>query len=135
MRACAFGNTPSRTPHFGSPMRRSIVRLTILVLALLGAPLATHVLIHDLGDHPEPHHSPVMDIDGAHGGHEHPVTASSSPQIARAAVTVPVLLPASMTESAEPAPTLARDRNVIAFGALRLDDDVGAQALLSTFRI
>ena len=116
-------------------MRRSIVRLTILVLALLGAPLTTHVLFHDLGDHRELHHSAVMDIEGAHGDHEHPVTPSSSPQIARAAVAVRLLLSASVTESPEPAPTLARDRNAIAFGALRLDDDVGAQALLSIFRI
>lgn len=116
-------------------MRRSIVRLTILVLALLGAPVATHVLIHDLGDHPESQHSAVLDVDDAHGGHEHPLTASSSPQLARAAVTVPLLLPQSMTESTEPAAVRAHDRNVIAFGALRLDDDVGAQALLSTFRI
>lgn len=114
-------------------MQRSLVRPAILVLALLGAPLATHVVIHDLDDHSEPHHSAVMEIGAAHGGHEHPLIASSPPRIVRPASTVPILMPVSWTSAERPAH--GHDRNAIAFGALRIDDDVGAQVLLSTFRI
>lgn len=114
-------------------MLRSVVRLTILVLAVFGAPIATHLLIHDLVDHSHPAHAAELEA-GEHAGHEHPVTVAARPHVAASLITVPpmsALLPASprIREGADGI------RNIMAAGALRLDDDVGAQALLSTFRI
>lgn len=116
-------------------MRRSTVRIfALLVLALLGAPVAMHVVIHDLHDHHDAHADAVM-IDTGHGDHEHPIAGSSAspmPGLTRAAlpvVTTPAVLPATWSRMA------TAERNVLSHGALRTDDDVGLLPLLSTFLI
>lgn len=116
-------------------MCRSTVRMVaLLVLALLGAPVAMHAVMHDLHDHHGAHADTAM-IDIGHGDHEHPIVGSSAPEIPslpRAAlptVTTPAALPATWSRMA------TAERNVMAHGALRADDDVGLQSLLSTFLI
>jgi len=116
-------------------MPRSTVRfLALIVLALLGAPVAMHVVMHDLHDH-DGDYANAYATDADHGDHEHPIVSSPAPQVpstARAAlpvVAVPAATPATWTR------TTRLERNVIAHGALRTDDDVGLQPLLSTFLI
>lgn len=116
-------------------MSRSTVRLlAFVVLALLGAPVTMHVIMHDLHDHHDEAAMAAVAEDG-HGDHEHPIVSSSAPQfpdVTRVALPVaiaPAATPATWTSAA---PT---DRNVLSFGALRMDDDVGLQPLLSTFLI
>lgn len=116
-------------------MRRSTVRfIAFFVLALLGAPVAMHVVMHDLHDHHEVHAEAAM-IDTGHGDHEHPMVGLSAPpmpSLSREALPI-------VTASAAPAVMWSRmataERNVLAHGALRMDDDVGLQPLLSTFLI
>jgi hypothetical protein len=117
-------------------MRRSTVRLfAFFVLALLGAPVAMHVVTHDLHDHHDAHADAAMLEHGGHGDHEHPIVGSPAPQIpslTRAALpiaTMPAAAPATWTAMTTP------ERNVVSHGALRMDDDVGLQPLLSTFLI
>lgn len=116
-------------------MARSTVRFfACVVLALLGAPVAMHVVMHDLHEH---HHEAAA-ADGAQADapdHEHPIVASPAPQ-------VPSLTRAALTLAIVPAATPATwmciataKRNVVSQGALRTDDDVGLQPLLSTFLI
>lgn len=106
----------------------------MVILALLGAPVALHVVLHDLHGHEE--HGAVPAGVGAeeHGPHEHPVVASVPPPEA-----VPpgdgVRLPGLNAVAASPGDIGRSARNVIAHGALRMDDDVGLQPLLSTFLI
>lgn len=116
-------------------MSRSTLRgFTFVVLALLGAPVAMHVVMHDLHDHHE--EIEVASVpETEHGDHEHPIVSSSAPPVAsltRVAVSVavrPVTIPATWTC------ITTADRNVLSFGAMRMDDDVGLQPLLSTFLI
>lgn len=116
-------------------MSRSTVRFfAFLVLALLGAPVAMHVVMHDLHGHHEEMGPATVD-GGGHGDHEHPVVSAPAPE-------VPSLTRAALPVAAVPAATAATwtrvaaiDRNVLSFGALRMDDDVGLQPLLSTFLI
>lgn len=116
-------------------MSRSTVRLfAFVVLALLGAPVAMHVLVHDLHDHHGGHADAYEDASG-HGDHEHPIVSSPAPQLpdaTRAALPVelvPAITAATWTSVA------SADRNVLSLGALRTDDDVGLQPFLSTFLI
>jgi len=116
-------------------MRRSTVRfLAFIILALLGAPVAMHVVMHDLHEHAG-HQETAYTLDAEHGDHEHPIVSSPAPQVpglARAA------LPVVAVSGATPAMrscTARMERNVIAHGALRSDEDVGLQSLLSTFLI
>jgi hypothetical protein len=116
-------------------MRRSTVRfIAFFVLALLGAPVAMHVVMHDLHDHHDGHAEAAM-IDTGHGDHEHPIVGSSAPPMpsltrdALPIVTTPAALPATWRRMA------TAERNVLSHGALRMDDDVGLQPLLSTFLI
>lgn len=117
-------------------MSRATTRFfAFVVLALLGAPVAMHVVMHDLQHdalHEEEHHAESED----HGGdHEHPIVSSPAPEVpslARVAlpvVSVPQTTPATWTGMAR------LERNAVAHGALRTDDDVGLQPLLSTFLI
>jgi hypothetical protein len=113
-------------------MRRTTVRLiAVFVLALLGAPVAMHVVMHDLHEHPheaaaaQPHH----------GDHEHPIVSSAAPEVPS---LTPAALPVAIVPAATPATwtsVASTDRNVLSFGALRMDEDVGLQPLLSTFLI
>jgi hypothetical protein len=117
-------------------MRRSTVRfIALFVLALLGAPVAMHVVLHDLHDHQAGHADAAMIDRGDHSDHEHPIVGSSAPQIpsvTRAAQPVAITVAATPATWTSIATT---DRNVLSLGALRIDDDVGLQPLLSTFLI
>lgn len=115
-------------------MRRGASRLfAVIVLSVLGGPLALHFVVHDL------HHAHVLDAEafeaGAHGNHEHPVVGSSQPQVRH--LNRSLLVPATFAQQSTMVvrQILSRERNFIAFGALRLDEDVGLQPLLSTFLI
>jgi hypothetical protein len=116
-------------------MSRSTVRLfAFVVLALLGAPVAMHVVIHDLHAHHD-EHADAYEADSGHGDHEHPIVSSPAPLlpgVTRAALPVAIVPAATAATWTSVAST---DRNVLAFGALRMDDDVGLQPLLSTFLI
>ena len=96
--------------------------------------MAMHVVMHDLHGHHDEHAEATM-IDTGHGDHEHPIVSSSAPpmpSLTRAVlpvVTTPAALPATWMRMA------AAERNVLSGGALRMDDDVGLQPLLSTFLI
>ncbi len=74
-----------------------------------------------------------MSEHGDHGDHEHPIVGSSAPSVpslTRAAppiVATPAVIPATWTRIA------TAERNVMTFGALRTDTDVGLQPLLATF--
>jgi hypothetical protein len=117
-------------------MRRSIVRiLAVFVLVLLGAPVAMHVVLHDLQGHHDAHADAVLIHDAHHGDHEHPIVASPAPAAMRLTRTA---LPVALVVAPQPVtPRLASraPRNVLSLGALRTDDDVGLQPLLSTFLI
>jgi hypothetical protein len=117
-------------------MRRSTVRiLAFFILALLGAPVATHVVLHDLHDHHHAHVDAAMTGHGGHGDHEHPIAGSAAPQ---SPSLTRVALPMVMTPAAVPVAwtaMTAAERNAVSHGALRMDDDVGLQPLLSTFLI
>lgn len=116
-------------------MPRSTVRLlAFVVLALLGAPVAMHVVLHDLHAHHD-EHADAYEADGGHSDHEHPIVSSPAPQLPDA---TRVALPVAIVAAATPATwtsVASTDRNVLSFGALRMDDDVGLQPLLSTFLI
>lgn len=116
-------------------MNRSTIRIVaIAILALFGAPVAMHVVMHDLHSH---HGLGAMAFErrSGHHDHEHPIVSSAVPQMpsmAGVAQTIPVPpAAASMTWAS----TARAERNVVAFGALRTDTDVGLQTLLSTFLI
>lgn len=117
-------------------MSRSTIRvLVIAVLALLGAPVAIHVVIHDLHGHGHAHEHETGYTQTHHGDHEHPIVSSSAPQVpsvtraAFAVPSVPPVLPKAWTN------IVRAERNVLKFGALRTDTDVGLQPLLATFLI
>ena len=116
-------------------MSRSTVRFfAFVVLALLGAPVAMHVVMHDLHDH-HGEHADTYEADSSHSDHEHPIVSSSAPQlpdVTRVALPVAIVRAATAATWTSLATT---DRNVLSFGALRMDDDVGLQPLLSTFLI
>ena len=120
----------------GPGMPRSTVRiLAFFVLALLGTPVAMHIVMHDLHDHHEAAADAAMLERGGHGDHEHPMVGSPAPQspsITRAGLPIaatPAVSPATSTRLA------AAKRNALSHGAVRMDDDVGLQPLLSTFLI
>jgi hypothetical protein len=117
-------------------MRRSTVRiLAVFVLALLGAPVAMHVIVHDLLDHHHRADANAVMIDRGHGDHEHPMVGSApsqTPNVSRSALPLaanPAAAPATWNSIA------TAERNIVSHGALRIDDDVGLQSLLSTFLI
>ncbi len=116
-------------------MRRSTVRsIAFFVLALLGAPVAMHVVLHDLHDHHHPHADAAM-IDLGHGDHQHPIAGASPPAAVRVVrASVPVVA-ATLPQAMVSAAMATAERNVLSLGALRIDDDVGLQPLLSTFLI
>jgi hypothetical protein len=118
--------------HTGHLMSRRYLRFSaLLTLVLLGAPVAMHVVLHDLE-----HHEAVRALDSfdelQHGTHEHPIVSSEAPQLPRASAAPSALVTAFVTSLPRP---VRRDRNVRTHGALRSDRDVGLSLLLSTFRI
>jgi hypothetical protein len=114
-------------------MRLTRFRATaLLVLVLFGGPLAAHVITHDL--HHDENRGTLAWEESGHGTHEHPVLTSAAARVSAALRTVMGRVKGTIV------PTVAvqftsRPRNVICFGAIRIDDDVGLQALLSTFLI
>ena len=117
-------------------MPRSTVRLlAFIVLALLGAPVAMHVVLHDLRDH-DVDQARAYATDADHGSdHEHPIVSSPAPQVPNVARSAMPVVAAPAGTSAVWTHTTRMERNVIAHGALRSDDDVGLQPLLSIFLI
>jgi hypothetical protein len=117
-------------------MHRSTVRiLTFIVLVLLGAPVAMHVVVHDLDEHHDAGAATAMIEHGGHGDHEHPIVGSSAPQVS---ILTRAALPVATTAGVARATSIyvARaNRNIVSHGSLRMDDDVGLQPLLSTFLI
>lgn len=117
-------------------MRRSTVRfIALFVLALLGAPVAMHVVLHDLHDHHAEHADAAMIDSGDHSDHEHPIVGSSAPQISSVTRAVLPIVAEPRAELAMLPRVATTERNVLSLGALRIDDDVGLQPLLSTFLI
>lgn len=116
-------------------MSRSTLRFfALIVLALLGAPVAMHVVMHDLHGHHEEVATTGI-YEATHGDHEHPIVSSSAPQVSRltrVAVQADITPPATATNWTR---ITISNRNVRSLGALRMDDDVGLQSLLSTFLI
>lgn len=107
----------------------------MIVLVLLGAPVAVHVLMHDLQHDHHDDRAIAYETEGSHDDHEHPIVSSPAPQVPS---PTRVALPIATTPAAMPATwrRIARAvRNVVAFGALRTDTDVGFQPLLATFLI
>jgi hypothetical protein len=119
-------------------MSRSTVRLlAFVILALLGAPVAMHVVIHDLHDHHDDHgeRADAYEAESGHSDHEHPIVSSPAPRLPDVTrVALPVAIVPTGT-SATWTTVASTGRNVLAFGALRMDDDVGLQPLLATFLI
>jgi hypothetical protein len=117
-------------------MSRSTIRLfAFFVLALLGAPMAMHVLLHDLHGHDHDEQAMVLTSDDHHGDHGHPIVSSSSPQpnASRSHLPVTTAPPSAPRHWIRTSNDL---RNVIAHGAIRsTDDDVGLHALFSTYLI
>lgn len=114
-------------------MRRSTVRiLAVITLVLLGAPVTLHVVLHDLHGHDE-QTTPTGVAQADHGGHEHPIVNSSAPVAETPTVSAVRIVvaecPATSTRTGR------AERNAIAHGALRIDDDVGLRPLLSTYLI
>lgn len=116
-------------------MRRSTLRLlAVLVLALLGAPLALHVVMHDLHPHESEHL--VAASDSTHVEHEHPIVSSSSPRVPGIGQAVKLLIVPSLPEPRMRTRAAKDARNVIAHGAIfSTDDDVGLHSLFSTYLI
>lgn len=116
-------------------MSRSTLRIVaVIVLALLGAPVAMHVVMHDLHAHHDGHADVFNDRSG-HGDHEHPVVSSSAPPVPSLARAALMMVPPPRAMSAASTGLANAPRNLVAFGALRIDPDVGLQPLLSTFLI
>lgn len=117
-------------------MRRSTVRfIALFVLALLGAPVTMHVVLHDLHDHHAGHADAAMIASSDHGDHEHPIVGFPAPQIPNVVRAALPIVAGPRTEPAMLARVATAERNVLSFGASRTDTDVGLQPLLSTFLI
>ena len=119
-------------------MGRSTLRfLAVVILALLGAPVAMHVVMHDLHHaHHDDDGDPFSVTTVTHSGHEHPIVSPAAPRTpspGRAMNTSSTLLPA--TTAVPLLRELADRRNIIAFGGFRIELDTGPQSLLSTFLI
>lgn len=116
-------------------MRRPTIRVVAsIVLALLGAPVAMHVVLHDLHHDDERHHHHAAASPAAHGEHDHPVLSAGAPRLPAFPRAAAVTVTPPAAPAVQPRTFQAR-RNLIAHGAVRLDDDVGLQTLLSTFLI
>lgn len=106
-----------------------------LALLVLCAAVGSHVVLHDL--HGESHHAagPASLPDHEH---DHPVTPQVSARhlvaLSLASMTIDELAPAVLVP-ALPGETASSLRNVVSAGALRADEDVGLQPLLSTWLI
>lgn len=132
-----FEHTPLEhcfvAPHLMNRFRLRTV--AVIVLVLLGAPVALHVVMHDL------HHGHHDDLAIAferqtgHGDHEHPVVSSPAPPApSLVRVALPLEVPRTVTATTWIRIATA-DRNVRSFGALRMDDDIGLHSLHATFLI
>lgn len=116
-------------------MRRSTVRMfAFVILAVFTAPVAMHLITHDLHDHADEFRTLRYTAGNVHSNHEHPIVSSATPQtpsLLRGAIPVAVVRPMAFAWKG----VTRAERNILALGALRMDDDVGLQKLLSTFLI
>jgi len=117
-------------------MRRPTHRfLAVVILALLGAPLAVHVVVHDLHQDHHEDSTPSHPSDAEHSDHEHPVVSSATlevPTLANTRGTCEGILSATPAARSD---CFSHERNLFALGALRIDDDIGLHSFLSTFLI
>ncbi len=114
---------------------RTLLRLiAVLVLVLLGAPLVMHVVMHDLHQNHHDGETRHADENAEHSDHEHPIVTSAPLQVPvhPAPVTSVDLETASAVSRVS---LLTDERNTVAMGAVRIDEDTGLQSLLSTFLI
>lgn len=123
--------------HTANPlMRRSMLRfLAVSILALLGTPLVMHVVFHDL--HHEEHHADASSYTSSlvHNGHEHPILSTTTPRLSLRSLSSTKPFSLSTSTDGSMVRRIPDERNIMAFGALRLDHDIGPQSLLSTFQI
>jgi hypothetical protein len=116
-------------------MHRSTVRtFAFAILALLGAPVAMHSVVHDLHDDHE-RQGDLQFAGAGHGDHQHPVLSSVQPSAPAPTRTLLAAVARVLPRSTTWKVTATTERNVVSCGALRMDDDVGLQPLLSTFLI
>ncbi len=115
-------------------MRSTLRLFASIVLALLGAPVAMHVVVHDLGDHHHEHASASVH-QSDHGDHQHPIVSPIAPQVPGVTRVAPAVAIVPARTTVTWAQIITTERNVMSFGASRMDDDVGLQRFLSTFLI
>ena len=118
-------------------MRRSTLRFfALVVLAILGAPMAMHVVFHDLHqDHHDDGGGQFYTSGSAHGDHEHPIISPGAPPAPARSTSTQASVEFRTATSVTLSSCVAGNRNIIAFGALRFDNDIGPQSVLSTFLI
>jgi len=117
-------------------MRRSIHRLlAVVILALLGAPLAVHVVVHDLDQNHHEYSTPSHTSDAEHSDHEHPIVSSATLQVPTLANTQGTREAILSATPAARSGGVSHERDFVALGALRIDDDIGLHSFLSTFLI
>ena len=109
------------------------IAIALLVLCIA---VGSHVVLHDLNGAAHSHgtaHVPHQEHE-----HDHPVTAKLAAQyvVTLSSVSMTELVPFDATVSdLLPSSTTLSIRNVVSPGALRSDEDVGLQSLLSTWLI
>lgn len=109
--------------------------VTSLALLLLCAAIGSHVVLHDLS---EPSHDDFALAHVPDHEHDHPVTPQVTARhlvaLSFSSMTIHVFAPAVLPPSL-PDDAASSIRNVVSVGALRADEDVGLQPLLSTYLI
>jgi hypothetical protein len=117
-------------------MYRPTLRVfAFFVLALLGAPVAMHVVLHDLHAHEDEHAAAVTGA-GNHNDHEHPIVSSQPPQVPSLSRAAQPVVGPSLPEPQQWIRIATDARNVIAHGAIHAtDEDVGLHSLFSTYLI
>lgn len=116
-------------------MRTPLRLIALIVLVLLGAPLIMHVVMHDL--HHDDHEGEAGHADGnaEHSDHEHPIVTSGPHQVPSHCAEVTASLNFATAPVVSRVRLLTDERNTVALGAVRIDEDTGLQSLLSTFLI
>lgn len=118
-------------------MRRSTLRLfAVVILVLVGAPLAMHVVVHDLRqDHHHDESTQSYAKDEDHSEHEHPIVSSATSRVLTPGSTLGPSVGMLTMSPAARSHAISGKRDLVSLGALRLDDDIGLQSFLSTFLI
>lgn len=94
-----------------------------------------HVVMHDL--HHDDHEGETghADQNAEHSDHEHPIVPSAPLQVPVHSATVTASVDLGTAFSVSRVNLLTDERNTVALGAVRIDEDTGLQSLLSTFLI